>query len=56
VLEVVETGKHQFQITSDSKHDLRTKLFDFAVSNNCSVLEMNMKEQKLEDIFHNLTK
>lgn len=55
VLEVVETGKHQFQITSDSKHDLRTKLFDFAVSNNCSVLQMNMKEQKLEDIFQRLT-
>jgi len=56
VVEVIETGKHQFQITSDSKHDLRTVLFEFAVSNNRSVLEMNMKEHKLEDIFHNLTK
>jgi len=55
VLEVIETGKHQYQITSDSKHDLRTVLFDFAVSNNRSVLQMNMKEQKLEDIFQRLT-
>ena len=56
VLEVIETGKHQFQVASDSKHDLRTVLFDFAVSNNRSVLQMNMKEQKLEDIFQRLTK
>ena len=55
VLEVIETGKHQFQIASDSKHDLRTVLFDFAVSNNRSVLQINMKEQKLEDIFQRLT-
>ena len=56
VLEVIETGKHQFQVASDSKHDLRTVLFEFAVQNKRSVLQMNMKEQKLEDIFHNLTK
>ena len=55
VLEVIETGKHQFQVASDSKHDLRAVLFDFAVSNNRSVLQMNMKEQKLEDIFQRLT-
>ena len=56
VLEVIETGKHQFQVASDSKHDLRTVLFEFAVQNNRSVLQMNMKEQKLEDVFHRLTK
>jgi ABC-2 type transport system ATP-binding protein len=55
VLEVIETGKHQFQVASDSKHDLRAVLFEFAVSNNRSVLQMNMKEQKLEDIFQRLT-
>tara|TARA_B100000780_G_scaffold249720_1_gene195546 strand:+ start:606 stop:1505 length:900 start_codon:yes stop_codon:yes gene_type:complete len=56
VLEVIETGKHQFQVASHSKYDLRTVLFEFAVQNKRSVLQMNMKEQKLEDIFHNLTK
>lgn len=56
VLEVIETGKHQFQVASDSKHDLRIVLFEFAVQNKRSVLQMNMKEQKLEDVFHNLTK
>ena len=56
VLEVIETGKHQFQVASDSKHDLRTVLFEFAVQNKRSVLQMNMKEQKLEDVFHRLTK
>jgi ABC-2 type transport system ATP-binding protein len=56
VLEVIETGKHQFQVASDSKHDLRTVLFEFAVQNKRSVLQMNIKEQKLEDVFHRLTK
>ncbi|MEZ7925498.1 MAG: gliding motility-associated ABC transporter ATP-binding subunit GldA [Flavobacteriales bacterium] len=56
VLEVIETGKHQFQVASDSKHDLRTVLFEFAVQNKRSVLQMNIKEQKLEEVFHRLTK
>jgi len=55
VLEVIETGENKFLVTSDSKHDLRTELFDFAVAQNRSVLQMNMKEQKLEDIFQRLT-
>lgn len=55
VIEVIETERHQYQITSDSNHDLRSVLFDFAVANKCSVLQMNMKEQKLEDVFHRLT-
>ena len=55
VLDVVETGKHQFQISSTANHDLRTVLFEFAVRKNCSVLQMNMEEQKLEDVFQRLT-
>tara|TARA_B100000780_G_scaffold278565_1_gene252549 strand:+ start:4862 stop:5761 length:900 start_codon:yes stop_codon:yes gene_type:complete len=55
VIEVIENERHQYQITSDSNHDLRSVLFDFAVANKCSVLQMNMKEQKLEDVFHRLT-
>jgi len=55
VLEVIENGKNQFEISCSSKHDLRSVLFDFAVANKRSVLQMNMKEQKLEDVFHRLT-
>jgi len=56
VLEVVELGRNQYQIFSDSKFDLRPPLFEFAVDNKLTVLQMNMEEQKLENIFRNLTK
>lgn len=56
VLEVKEVKPKQFKILSNSKHDLRPIVFQFAVNNNTSVLQMNMEEQKLEDIFQELTK
>jgi ABC-2 type transport system ATP-binding protein len=56
VIEVVELGRNQYQIYSDSKFDLRPPLFEFAVDNKLTVLQMNMEEQKLENIFRNLTK
>lgn len=56
VLEAVELGRNQYQIVSDSKFDLRPALFEFAVNNKLTVLQMNMEEQKLETIFRNLTK
>ena len=55
VVEVKETGKNTFEISSDSKFDLREQLFNFAVENKVSVLQLNMEEQKLENIFHSLT-
>ena len=56
VLDVVELGRNQYQIFSDSKFDLRPPLFEFAVDNKLTVLQMNMEEQKLENIFRDLTK
>ena len=56
VLEAIELGKNQYQIYSDSKFDLRPALFEFAVHNKLTVLQMNMEEQKLETIFRDLTK
>jgi len=56
VLEAVELGRNQYQIFSDSKFDLRPALFEFAVDNKLTVLQMNIEEQKLENIFRNLTK
>lgn len=55
VLEVTELKSRQFKIVSDIKHDLRPVLFQFAVDKNISVLQMNMEEQKLEEVFHQLT-
>ena len=55
VLDVTEIATNQYQITCDSKHDLRKQLFEFAVAKKYTVLQMNMKEDRLEDVFHRLT-
>ena len=56
VLEVRELKGNKHQILFDSKFDLRPALFEFAVNNKLTVLQMNMEEQKLESIFQELTK
>ena len=56
VLEVRDLKGNKHQILFDSKFDLRPALFEFAVNNNLTVLQMNMEEQKLESIFQELTK
>lgn len=54
--EVIALKGCQYKIISDPKFDLRPALFDFAVAQNITVLQMNVEEEKLETIFHNLTK
>lgn len=56
VLEARELKGNKYQIYSDSKFDLRPALFEFAVNNKLTVLQMNLEEQKLESIFQELTK
>lgn len=45
-----------WQLISTSKEDVRKDIFNFAVSNNLSVLTLNKEEQKMEDVFKELTK
>jgi len=56
VLKAFELKENKFQIFSDSKFDLRPAIFEFAVNNKLTVLQMNIEEQKLESIFQELTK
>ena len=56
VLEASELKGNKYQIFSDSKFDLRPAIFEFAVNNKLTVLQMNIDEQKLESIFQELTK
>ena len=56
VLKALELKGNQYQVFSDSKFDLRPALFEFAVNNKLTVLQMNIEEQKLESIFQELTK
>jgi hypothetical protein len=41
---------------SDSTEDIRKVIFEFAVKNNLTVLSLNKLEQKMEDVFKDLTK
>lgn len=49
-------NKTTWLLTSTSADDVRKAIFNFAVTNNLSVLTLNKEEQKIEDIFKELTK
>lgn len=55
ILEAKEIGKHKYELSFDAKFDLRPILFQFAVDQQLVVLKMNLEEQKLENIFQQLT-
>jgi len=52
---VVKTGDCSYEVRATGKDDLRKLLFDFAVGQGLSVLNMNKKENSLEEVFRNLT-
>lgn len=56
VLEVHPEGENTFQIVSTAAADIRPVLFQFAVKNSLTVLQMQREEVKLEDVFKKLTK
>ncbi len=45
-----------WKIIADLEYDTRKDLFNYAVKNDISVLTLNKEEQKLEDVFKQLTK
>jgi ABC-2 type transport system ATP-binding protein len=56
VTEVTQLNETTWQITTGIEKDIRKEIFDFAVQNKLSVLTLNKEEQKLEDVFKQLTK
>lgn len=56
VREVEQLSDTIWQITTAGDLDIRKEIFDFAVQNKLSVLTLNKEEQKLEDIFKQLTR
>ncbi|HXD93197.1 MAG TPA: gliding motility-associated ABC transporter ATP-binding subunit GldA [Bacteroidia bacterium] len=56
VIEVKLLTGNIWLIITDADKDIRKDIFDYAVSNKLSVLAMQKEEQKLEDIFKQLTK
>lgn len=54
--EVKNISGNSWQLTSSVSEDLRKSIFDFAVKNQLSVLTLNKEEQRIEDVFKELTK
>ncbi len=52
---VIKTGDNSYEVRSTGKEDLRKILFDFAVAQGLSVLNMSKKENSLEEVFRDLT-
>jgi ABC-2 type transport system ATP-binding protein len=49
-------GGNTWQLISGASSDVRKEVFDFAVANKLSVLTLNKEEQRMEDVFKELTK
>jgi ABC-2 type transport system ATP-binding protein len=45
-----------WELQSNSKDDVRSNIFNFAVQNKLTVLSMNKEDNSMEDVFHKLTK
>jgi len=56
VTQVAKVDSTNWLIQSNLEDDLRPVLFKFAVENNFTVLSMQKKEKKLEEVFHELTR
>ncbi|MBA3663762.1 MAG: gliding motility-associated ABC transporter ATP-binding subunit GldA [Bacteroidetes bacterium] len=56
IQEVKNMGGNIWQLLSNSSEDMRKEVFDFAVANKLSVLTLNKEEQRMEDVFKELTK
>lgn len=56
VEDVASMGDNSWKIVASLESDVRKELFNYAVKNNRSVLTLNREEQKLEDVFKQLTK
>jgi ABC-2 type transport system ATP-binding protein len=55
VSSVKKISGSQWVIESESKDDIRPSIFNFAVSNNLTVLSLQKQESNLEDVFRHLT-
>ena len=44
-----------WKVISDIDNDVRKAIFNYAVTNDISILTINKEEQKLEDVFKQLT-
>jgi ABC-2 type transport system ATP-binding protein len=56
VEKVLHLQGNSWKLSSSSSTDIRKEVFNFAVANQLGVLTLNKEEQKMEDVFKELTK
>lgn len=56
VTDVQQGPNGEWNLFSDKKADIREQVFEFAKNNNLVLLNMQLDEGSLEDVFHKLTK
>lgn len=49
-------GNGRWQLISENNKDIRAKIFNFAVANDLTLLEMKKEQYSVEDVFQELTK
>lgn len=55
VSQVINTSDFTYEITFNTKKDMRSHVFDFAHDNNLKILQLNQKNTNLESLFRELT-
>lgn len=55
VSRVINTSDFTYEITFNTKKDMRSHVFDFAHDNNLKILQLNQKNTNLESLFRELT-
>jgi len=55
VVRAVPVNKNQWLVQGQQEHDVRSKIFNFAVKNKLTVLVMQKQEKSLEEVFRRLT-
>ncbi len=56
IKEIQAEDEFRWRISSGSDNDVREEIFDFAVANKLTILEMKRELSSVEDVFHQLTK
>lgn len=56
VEDAILVSGNNWKIIADPERDVRKELFNYAVKNDIGILTLNKEEQKLEDVFKQLTK
>jgi len=56
VLEIIHPASKIWRLYTDPGKDIRADIFQFAVAHQLTVLSLHREEQKMEDVFQELTK